>query len=342
VADFDADGKPDLAVANQNSNDVSILHGVGDGTFTGPVSVATGGVSPFWVAVGDFDGDGAPDLAVSNLNSGNVSILLGNGDATFGAATTFSAGCCPAGLAVGDFNGDGQHDIVTAKRNLSQLAVLFNTTPPVGYPRPKGATPTRVSLVPAYQACAAPNRTHGAPLAFGSCNPPAPSSPNLTVGTPDANGAPANSVGDVLLRIKATSPEDVLINASISDIRCQAGVSACGSANAADGPDYTGQLQVTTPLRVTDRLNGYFKNAPGTVSDTPFAFTVSCGATASAAAGATCSAATSANALVPGIAQNGKRAIWQLGQVQVLDGGPDGVVSTPGNSLFEEQGIFTP
>ncbi len=47
----------------------------------------------------------------------------------------------------------------------------------------------RMSLVPAYAACAAPNRTHGPPLAFASCNPPAQTSAQATVGTPDANGA---------------------------------------------------------------------------------------------------------------------------------------------------------
>ena len=44
------------------------------------------------------------------------------------------------------------------------------------YPRPVGASPMRVSLVPAYEPCSSPNRTHGPPLGFGSCNPP-PRSP---------------------------------------------------------------------------------------------------------------------------------------------------------------------
>src|SRR5687768_3613765 len=55
------------------------------------------------------------------------------------------------------------------------------------HPRPKGATPISVSVVPAYNACAAPNRTHGPPLAFPSCNPPVQSSNSLTIGSPDAN-----------------------------------------------------------------------------------------------------------------------------------------------------------
>ena len=64
-----------------------------------------------------------------------------------------------------------------------------------GFPRPEGASPLLVSLVPAYNACTAPNRTHGPALEFPSCNPPVRSSAPLTVGSPDANGFPANSVG---------------------------------------------------------------------------------------------------------------------------------------------------
>jgi FG-GAP-like repeat len=344
VGDFDGDGKLDLAVANKNSANVSILRGNGDGTFTGAVNFAAG-TTPTGVAIGDFDTDGRPDLAVSNSGSNNVSILLGNGDGTFGAPANFTTPCCPASVAVGDFNADGQHDFVTANSLSNNLAIQLNTTPYPGYSRPKGATPMRASLVPAYRACTASNRTHGAPLSFGSCAPPAPSSPNLTVGTPDANGAPANAIGSVLLSVKtnvAPTPNDVLLAATTSDVRCQAGVTTCGAANAADGPDYTGELQVTTSLRITDRLNGYFKNAPGTVVDTPLAFTVPCAATASVGTGATCSVSTTANSIVPGIAKNGSRQIWELGNVQVFDGGPDGAVATAGNSLFEDQGVFVP
>ena len=57
-----------------------------------------------------------------------------------------------------------------------------------GYPRPKGASPARLSLVPAYSPCTAPNRTHGPPLVFGSCNSPVATSSQATVGAPDALG----------------------------------------------------------------------------------------------------------------------------------------------------------
>src|ERR1700674_3738612 len=85
VGDFNGDGKPDLAVANSGSNNVSILLGNGDGTFQPAVNFDAG-LSPNSIAVGDFNGDGRLDLAVlqtgnpTNSVAGAVSILLGNGD----------------------------------------------------------------------------------------------------------------------------------------------------------------------------------------------------------------------------------------------------------------------
>ena len=67
--------------------------------------------------------------------------------------------------------------------------------PTVFYPRPKGATPLRASLVVAFEECTTPNRTHGPPFGFSTCNPPQQTSDFLTVGTPDANGAAPESKG---------------------------------------------------------------------------------------------------------------------------------------------------
>src|SRR6187397_26540 len=74
------------------------------------------------------------------------------------------------------------------------------------HPRPKGASPLYASLVPAYNACGTPNRTHGPPLAFPSCNPPVQTSTAVTVGSPDANGAPANAEGFVKLEVLVGAP----------------------------------------------------------------------------------------------------------------------------------------
>jgi TolB protein len=210
----------------------------------------------------------------------------------------------------------------------------------IAYPRPKSASPLRVSLVPAYAGCTAPNRTHGPPLGFGSCNPPSQTSPNLTVGTPDVSGAAANSVGSARFRVWNFFDEaDFAIEMNLSDIRCGPGTAACGPANDRPGADYTGELQIEHVVRLTDKSAAY---DPATVQDFTFPATVGCSATSSTATGSACSVDTSANAVVPGSVRDGLRSIWQMSQVRVLDGGADGDASTEPNGLFATQGIFVP
>jgi FG-GAP-like repeat/Abnormal spindle-like microcephaly-assoc'd, ASPM-SPD-2-Hydin len=124
VSDFNDDGKLDLAVANSNGNNVSVLLGNGDGTFQPAVNYGAGS-NPFSVAVGDFNGDGKLDLAVANESSNNVSVLLGNGDGTFQAAVHYATGSAPESVAVGDFNRDGKLDLVVTNVIDNNLSVLL-------------------------------------------------------------------------------------------------------------------------------------------------------------------------------------------------------------------------
>jgi hypothetical protein len=227
---------------------------------------------------------------------------------------------------------------------LGVLALFVIQSAGASHVRPKGASPLRASVVPAFKACSAPNRTHGAPLAFPSCNPPVQASSYLTVGTPDANGAGANSVSSILLRVKATSPEDVLINSTGTDIRCLPATSAtvCSSANAADGPDYSGELQGNATIRISDHYNGPGLNEAATVVDIPFPVTGTCVNTTSTSVGGTCTTATTANTVVPGSVKDTQRGVVEISQLQIFDGGADGLVSTADNTLFGVQGIFIP
>ena len=75
TGDFNADGKLDLAVANNGSNTVSILLGNGNGTFNSAVNYSTGN-GPVSVTTGDFNADGKLDLAVANFNSATASIAI--------------------------------------------------------------------------------------------------------------------------------------------------------------------------------------------------------------------------------------------------------------------------
>ena len=116
VGDFNGDGKPDLAVTNATSNNVSVLLGTGNGSFTNaPGSPFAVGLTPVRIAVGDFNGDSKLDLVVGNANGNSVSVLLGTGNGSFiNAPGSPFAASNPDGIAVADFNGDGKLDLVVA------------------------------------------------------------------------------------------------------------------------------------------------------------------------------------------------------------------------------------
>jgi WD40-like Beta Propeller Repeat len=208
-----------------------------------------------------------------------------------------------------------------------------------GYPRPKGATPMYIPLVPAYAPCGSPNREHGSPLVTGSCNPPVQSSGSLTVGTLDANDNPAKSVGFADIRVKLGNPAtpadeaDVRLELQITDVR------------NTDLSDYTGELQARPLLRITDKDNTPNPGGPGaaTTQDTPFPFTVPCGSTADGTIGSICSVLTTADGVLPGSVKEERRSNWQLQRFDLYDGGPDGDAETSGdNTLFATEGIFVP
>jgi hypothetical protein len=210
---------------------------------------------------------------------------------------------------------------------------------PRGYVRPKGATPLRVPLVPAFKPCTSPNRTQGAPLSSPSCATPAPEATSAFIGIGDGNPAPAKSIGSVLVKALpgASGPPD--------DADVSIGVSITNVMNTSDRSDYTGELRLDLPLRITDRFNrpSPSDTGPGTVADTSFFATVPCAGTPDTTVGSTCALSATADALLPGTVREGGRAIWALGQVKLHDGGPDGDAETPAdNELFAVQGVFAP
>ena len=208
-----------------------------------------------------------------------------------------------------------------------------------GFPRPKGATPVHVPLVPAYQECAAPNRTHGPPLAFGSCAPPAQASQFATVGTPDANGHPAASSGhlraDVLVGNPATPADeaDVRLRLELTDVRHRANPSN----------PYALAVFAPVPVRLTDKNLGCC-GLPGTISGTFGLFLEAPCVSGGPGSGATCSLTTTADSLIPGAVPEGKRSLWEIaGPIRVYDAGEDGhASSTDDNTLLATGGIFIP
>lgn len=122
--DFNGDGIADLAVANEFSNDVSVLLGNGDGTFRAAVNYGVG-LKAKAVALGDLNGDGTPDLVVANTGSNSVSILLGNGDGTFRSTVNYTVGTGPFSVVVGEFNGDQKLDLALSNNGDNSVSVLL-------------------------------------------------------------------------------------------------------------------------------------------------------------------------------------------------------------------------
>ena len=125
TGDFNGDGVLDIACANSDSNDVTILLGDGKGGFTqAPGSPYPVGTSPQAIAVGDLNGDGQADIIVGNYGSNNLTVLTGLGAGTF-AAASFNAGGGPRGVAVADLDGDGKLDVAVADYNDSTVRILL-------------------------------------------------------------------------------------------------------------------------------------------------------------------------------------------------------------------------
>jgi WD40-like Beta Propeller Repeat len=207
------------------------------------------------------------------------------------------------------------------------------------YPRPKGATPFYASLAIAYKPCTAPDRTHGPPLAYGSCSSPQMTSDYLTVGTADANGKPPRNEGYLRMGVIPGNPgttadeADVALEFFSDDVFTKAIA------------DYTGELRAKVMLQITDKDNAPHPGGPGAATTTsiPLELTVGCTPVADPLEGSSCTATTSADALAPGTVKEGRRSIWGLGRVEIYDGGADGDAQTPvGDTLFATQGIFVP
>jgi len=126
AADFNGDGKLDVAVTDSSANAVYILLGNGDGTF-GPPSTITVGSDPDAIVAGDFNNDGKLDLAIANGGDNTVTLLLGNGDGTFTQASgsPYPVGKGPYQIVAADFNGDGKLDLATANLSDGTVSILL-------------------------------------------------------------------------------------------------------------------------------------------------------------------------------------------------------------------------
>lgn len=157
IGDIDGDGKPDVAVANNGSNTVSILRNTSTSTvvgFAAKVDLGTGS-KPSSLSIGDIDKDGKPDVVVANINSNSVSVLRNTstmGVVSFALKVDFTTGSGPNSVSIGDIDGDGKPDLAIANLHESTVTVLRNISvsgmisfvAPVNYA--SGSYPVSVSI----------------------------------------------------------------------------------------------------------------------------------------------------------------------------------------------------
>ncbi|MEX1276526.1 MAG: FG-GAP-like repeat-containing protein, partial [Bacteroidota bacterium] len=140
IGDLDGDSKPDIVVANLNSGTVSVFRNTSViGTLTAAslapkVDFATGGGSPWAVALGDIDGDGKLDIVIARYSANRVSVFRNTstiGSVSFAAMLDFTTGTQPNAISISDIDGDGKLDVVVT--NLSSLtASVFRNTSSIG------------------------------------------------------------------------------------------------------------------------------------------------------------------------------------------------------------------
>jgi hypothetical protein len=124
AADFTNDGKADVASANGDSDDVTLLLGNGDGTFSDIGALFDVGLTPLSIAYGDLNGDGRLDIVTANEIGNTISTLLNEGNGVFSEAIETDTGTSPESIVLADLDGDGILDAATADNFDDTVTIL--------------------------------------------------------------------------------------------------------------------------------------------------------------------------------------------------------------------------
>jgi hypothetical protein len=127
IADFNRDGSLDMAILNEELDDVAIFLGNGNLTFQDPVNFPVVSV-PKECALADYNLDGIMDIACTGEFEDNVAVLVGLGDGTFAPLVELDAGVAPASIVAADFTQDGKPDLAVTNQDTQDVSIFLNTT----------------------------------------------------------------------------------------------------------------------------------------------------------------------------------------------------------------------
>ena len=124
AGDFTGDGVLDLAVADSNSGQVSILLNNGNGTFQAPQSYLVGSL-PLALVAGDFGNGHCSTWPPPTPIPTTSRCSWATATAPSSPSSRFGAGSSPASLVTADFNGDGRLDLATGNQGSGDISILL-------------------------------------------------------------------------------------------------------------------------------------------------------------------------------------------------------------------------
>ncbi|CAF5111608.1 unnamed protein product, partial [Rotaria sp. Silwood1] len=125
VGYFNNDNMLDIAVANYGNNNIAVLLGEGNATFTSQITYSLN-TSPYSIGLGDFNKDNRLDLVVTSKGTYNIGILLGLGNGTFLDPVMNSTGSSSStSVAVADFNKDNLLDVIITSNDTNSIGIRF-------------------------------------------------------------------------------------------------------------------------------------------------------------------------------------------------------------------------
>jgi hypothetical protein len=126
IADLNLDKVPDIVTANSTDNSISLVKGIGNGTFHDAVRLAVPGRTPYSVTAARLNEDAYPDLVTANVGSANLSVFMSDGRGGYRDPISVGTDAGPMFVAAGDLDGGGRDDLATLNEQQDNVSVFFN------------------------------------------------------------------------------------------------------------------------------------------------------------------------------------------------------------------------